>query len=81
MTYIFKKLQHFQVINQSIIEPAILSANNMLKFLHPIHQQKSLISVKFRCLICRKLELLVLQLQEQHQKHALLSSFFDRKSF
>ena len=51
-TDIFKNLQYFQVkvsLNRN------LSANNLLKFLHPIHQQRSLISVQFRGLICRKI--------------------------
>ena len=34
-----------------------MSANNLLKFLHPIHQQQSLISIQLRGLICRKIKI------------------------
>ena len=46
-TITLKKLQHLQIHKQNISEWDILSANNLLDFLHFIHQQKSLILSNF----------------------------------
>ena len=72
--------QQFQINKQSINESAILSANNLsnvgIQCMYTTKQ--SLISVEF----VAKLKMLVFQLQEQHQKHAFLSSILSiDKSF